>query len=60
MTLNDPNPVVRKAIASRTLTKFGQDPAVQPAITQMAADDDHPGVRWAGRYALRVLDNQSG
>jgi hypothetical protein len=52
----DPDPVVRKEIASRMLPRFGHDPQVRPALRRTATDDEHPGVRWAGRYALRVIE----
>jgi len=52
----DPDPAVRKIIASRMLPSFGHDPQVRPALQRTAAEDDHPGVRWAGRYALRVIE----
>jgi hypothetical protein len=52
---HDPDPVIRKTVASRQLTRFGHDRQVRPALHQAAARDEHPGVRWAGRYALRVL-----
>jgi len=52
----DPDPAVRKLIASRMLTRFGHDPQVRLALRRTASDDDHPGVRWAGRYALRVIE----
>jgi HEAT repeats len=53
----DPDPVVRKMIASRMLPRFGRDPQVRPALQRAATDDEHPGVRWAGRYALRLIEN---
>ena len=53
----DPSPVVRKIIASRMLTGLARDPLVRPAVARTAIGDDHPGVRWAARYAQRLLDN---
>jgi len=52
----DPDPGIRKLIASRMLVRFGDDPQVRPALRRTATDDEHPAVRWAGRYALRVID----
>jgi len=52
----DPDPAVRKIIASRMLTRLGHDPHVRPALRRAAAEDSHAGVRWAGRYALHVID----
>jgi hypothetical protein len=52
----DPDPAVRKLIASRVLTRLGHDLQVRPALHHTATEDEHPGVRWAGRYALRVID----
>jgi hypothetical protein len=52
----DPDPAVRKLIASRVLARFGHDPQVRPALRRAAAEDEHPGVRRAGRYALRVIE----
>jgi hypothetical protein len=52
----DPDPVVRKLIASRMLPRFGDDTRVRPALRRTATDDEHPGVRWAGRYALRMIE----
>lgn len=50
----DPNPVVRKVIASRMLTPLAHDPQVRSALQATAVDDEHPGVRWAARYALHL------
>lgn len=52
---HDPNPVIRKLIASRILPAHANDPRVIPAVRQTAECDPHNGVRWAGRYALRIL-----
>jgi hypothetical protein len=52
----DPDPVVRRLIGSRMLPRFGDDPQVRPALRRTATEDEHPGVRWAGRYALRVIE----
>jgi len=52
-----PSPVIRKVIASRMLAGLARDPRIRPAITRTATSDGHPGVRWAARYAQRLLDN---
>jgi hypothetical protein len=52
----DPDPAVRKLIASRMLPRLGHDPQVRPALRRTATEDKHPGVRWAGRYALRIIE----
>jgi hypothetical protein len=52
----DPDPGIRKLIASRMLVRFGDDPQVRPALLRTATEDELPGVRWAGRYALRLID----
>jgi hypothetical protein len=51
----DPDPVVRESVAARVLTRFGQDPQVPAALRGLAAGDPVKGVRWAGRFALRVI-----
>ncbi len=51
---NDADPVVRKLIASRMLPPLARDQQVRSALQATAANDPHPGVRWAGRYALRL------
>jgi HEAT repeat protein len=50
---HDPQPGIRKAIASRMLCLFTDHPDVVPALQQAAAGDRDTGVRWAARYALR-------
>jgi HEAT repeat protein len=50
---NDPNPMVRKLIASRMLVLLTERPGVTAALHAAAAGDDDTGVRWAARYALR-------
>jgi hypothetical protein len=57
---HDPAPVVRKLIASRVLPSHGFDPRVAAGLRRTAELDAHPGVRWAGRYALRILQPQTG
>jgi hypothetical protein len=52
----DPDPAVRKLIASRALPRFGHNPQVRPALRRAATEDEHPGVRWAARYALHVIE----
>lgn len=56
---HDPDPVVRKLIASRVLTTHGGDPQVTTALRRTAERDPQIGVRWAGRYALRLLHPQT-
>jgi hypothetical protein len=56
---HDPNPVIRKLVASRVLTTHDGDPEVIQALRRTAGSDLHPGVRWAGRYALRVLETRA-
>jgi hypothetical protein len=51
----DPNPVIRKVIASRVLAAADENPEIVAALRRTADHDQHPGVRWAGRFALRVL-----
>jgi HEAT repeats len=55
---HEPDPAVRKLIASRMLPRLGHDPRVRPALRRTAAEDNHPGVRWAGRYALRIIETR--
>ena len=50
----DPNPKVRKLIASRVLPLLAHDPQVRSALHVTAAGDADTGVRWAARYALRL------
>jgi hypothetical protein len=50
---SDPDPMVRKLIASRMLPLMTGQPGVIAAL-QSAAGDADTGVRWAARYALRV------
>ena len=45
---HDPNPVVRKLVASRVLITHGGDAQVTEALGRTAGRDPHPGVRWAG------------
>jgi hypothetical protein len=51
---NDPNPMVRKLIASRMLAVLAGHPGVISAMETAATDDHDTGVRWAARYALRL------
>jgi hypothetical protein len=49
----DPNPMVRKLIASRMLPLLTSHSEVISALQAAAAGDTHTGARWAARYALR-------
>ena len=51
---NDPQPGIRKMIASRMLSLLTDHPDVVPALEVTAAGDGDTGVRWAARYALRL------
>ena len=51
---HDPQPGIRKMIASRMLCLFTNHPDVVPALQEAAAGDSDAGVRWAARYALRL------
>ena len=55
---HDPDPVVRMLIASRVLTTHRGDSRVIEALDRTVGSDAHDGVRWAGRFALRVLQAQ--
>ncbi len=50
----DPNPMVRKLIASRMLPLMTGHPDVISPLEAAAAGDHDTGVRWAARYALRL------
>ena len=54
---DDPNPMVRKLIASRMLPLMTSHPDVISALQSAAASDHDTGARWAARYALRRADN---
>jgi len=50
----DPEPEVRRLVASRVLPLFPGDPRVLPALQATADRDNSYGVHWAARYALRL------
>ena len=50
---DDPNPMVRKLIASRMLPLMTSHPDVISARQAAAVRDRNTGARWAARYALR-------
>lgn len=50
----DPEPAIRKVIATRSLAAEARSPQVRAALEATATDDGDPGVRWAARYALRL------
>ena len=50
----DPEPEVRRLVASRVLPRFSNDPRVLTALQAAADRDNSHGVRWAARYALRL------
>ena len=50
---DDPNPMVRKLIASRMLPLMTSHPDVISALQAAAVSDRNTGARWAARYALR-------
>jgi hypothetical protein len=52
---HDPDPIVRESTAARVMTRFGRDQRTQPALRRLASEDPVKGVRWAGRYATRVI-----
>jgi HEAT repeats len=54
---HDPQPGIRKMIASRMLCLFTDHPDVVAALQAAAAGDSDTGVRWAARYALRLSGN---
>jgi hypothetical protein len=56
---HDPNPLIRKLIASRILVTHSVDLPITEALSRTAECDPHSGVRWAGRYALRLLQAHS-
>lgn len=51
----DPSPMNRYQIAARLLTSAAQDPRVRSALRAAAAEDEDLQVRWAARYALRLV-----
>jgi HEAT repeats len=51
---HDPQPDVRKMIASRMLGLLTDHPNVVSALQVAATGDGDTGVRWAARYALRI------
>jgi hypothetical protein len=50
----DPNPMVRKLVASRMLPLVADRGGVTSALQAAATGDTDTGVRWAARYALRL------
>lgn len=50
----DPDPEVRRLVASRVLPVFPRHPRVNAALQATAEGDNSYGARWAARYALRL------
>jgi hypothetical protein len=51
---HDPSPVVRRG-AARSLWPLASQPAVRDALQAAAAQDEDLEVRWAARYAVRLV-----